>query len=89
MPQLNINTHSDPELVSRLSRPFYVDNVVTGAPNEGAAFTLYSDSNALMKKGGFNLRKFITNCPALQDRINASEGKSDKIGGSDTYAKAA
>ena len=42
-----------------------------------------------MKEGGFNLCKFITNCPALQDRINASEGKSDKIGESDTYAKAA
>ena len=41
------NSHSDPELVSRLSRSFYVDDVVTGAPNEEAAFTLYSDSKAL------------------------------------------
>ena len=72
-----------------MSRSFYVDDVVTGAPNEEAAFTLYSDSKALMRKGGFNLCKFITNCSALQDRINASEGKSDKIGESDTYAKAA
>ena len=40
---LNINTHSDSELVSRLSRSFYVDDVITGAPNEEAAFTLYSD----------------------------------------------
>ena len=68
---------------------FYVDDVTTGAPNEEAAFRLYSDSKALMRMGGFNLCKFITNCPALQYRINASEGKSDKIGESDTYAKAA
>lgn len=46
-------------LVHKLLRSFYVDDLVTGAKTEEEAFLLYCDAKDLMKKGGFNLCKFF------------------------------
>ena len=41
---------------------------------EESAFDLYVKSKDMFKSGSFDLRKFVTSSPALQDRINQAEG---------------
>ena len=80
-----------PELVRDLLRSIYIDDIVFGADDEESAFDLYVKSKDILKSGSFNLRKFVTNSPALQDRINQAEGitVTEPIHGplEETYAK--
>ena len=80
-----------PELVKRLSRSIYVDDVVSGAANEEDAYLLYTESKELLRCGGFNLRKLVTNSSRLQERIDKSELRvsSDSVSPNtdETYAK--
>ena len=62
---------SHPELIKKLIESFYVDDVVTGAPTEEEAFQLYTYSKSILKDGAFNLRKFRTNSPSLQMKIDS------------------
>jgi hypothetical protein len=55
-------------------RSVYVDNVVFGADNDETAYQLFIDSKELLKKGGFNLRKFVNNNPDLKQKIDFVEG---------------
>lgn len=86
---------SNENVVQKLLRSTYVDDVITGADSEEAAFDLYAQAKNLFRQGGFNLRKFLTNSPELQQRINQVEGTmqtepdNPKLSYSDeTYAKA-
>ena len=54
-----------PELVSLFMRSIYVDDVSYGADDEDTAFELYMKSKEILAKGGFNLRKFVTNSTKL------------------------
>ena len=65
------DTH--PELVKKLIESFYVDDVVTGASTEEEAFQLYTESKSILKDGAFNLRKFRTNSPSLQQKIDSTD----------------
>ena len=65
-----------PNTVKILSRSTYVDDIVSGAGNEEDAYQLYKESKDLLKQGGFNLRKFVTNSCQLQEKIDGSETKS-------------
>ena len=56
-----------PELVRDLLRSIYVDDIVFGADDEESAFNLYTRSKNILSSGSFNLRKFVTNSPTLQD----------------------
>lgn len=47
--------------------------MVTGASDEQGAFTLYETSKAILKEGGFNLRKFCSNSSLLQMLIDKQE----------------
>ena len=58
-------TSTHPELVKRISESIYVDDVVSGAETKEEAFTMYRESKAMLRKGGFNLRKFNTNSSEL------------------------
>ena len=49
----------------------YVDDVISGAQDELQAEQLYLKSKEILKDGGFNLRKFVTNSDVLQQRIDA------------------
>lgn len=50
---------------SILKEDFYVDDVLTGADTIEEAIIIRDDLIALLKKGGFNLRKWSSNCPLL------------------------
>ena len=64
---------SHPELVRQLLQSIYVDDVVFGADSEENAFSLYKESKDVLRSGGFNLRKFVTNSPSLQEKIDQME----------------
>ena len=69
---------SHPRLVKELLQSIYVDDVAFGAVDEESAYELYSDSKEMLKSGSFNLRKFATNSPTLQEKINKAEGLSSE-----------
>jgi len=58
-----------PDLVSTLTRSIYVDDVTCGADGEEDAYKLYVLSKKVFADGGFNLRKFVTNSPMLNQKI--------------------
>lgn len=60
-------------LVQNLLRSTYVDDIVTGASSEDLAYGLYVQATDVLLRGGFNLRKFVTNSPQLQQKINQAE----------------
>ena len=62
------NSHST--LVEQLIDSTYVDNVVTSIDD---AYQFYRNAKAILKEGGFNLRKFKTNGKDLQERVNEME----------------
>ena len=70
---------SNPDIISKLLRSIYVDDVVTGTAVESEALTLYTKAKELLREGGFNLRKFATNSSKLQREVDSKEaiGSSD------------
>lgn len=71
---LNQQATSYPELVERLTKSTFVDDIVCGAQSEQQAYQLYLDSKEVLRRGGFNLRKFVSNSGLLQARINGQGG---------------
>ena len=62
-----------PELVSKLLRSTYVDDIVTGADSDEAAYRLYKESKEILQEAGFNLRKFSSNSAQLHHRVQKEE----------------
>ena len=58
---LELYYDSYPELIERLVHSTYVDDIITGASSEDEAFDLYTQVKEILCRGGFNLRKFLTN----------------------------
>ncbi|KMQ91804.1 hypothetical protein RF55_8288 [Lasius niger] len=54
-----------PEAAVLLRENFYVDDVLFGAENQETARRLREQLSALLAAGGFHLRKWASNCPAL------------------------
>ena len=52
---------TQPDLIAKLMKSFYVDDIVAKACDEDQAYALYETSRKVMMEGGFNLRKFCTN----------------------------
>ena len=67
----NLNTNKT--VIDRLLHSTYVDDIVSGANTKEEAFNLYAVAKAIFLKGGFNLRKFLTNSKNLQRQINQQE----------------
>ena len=65
-----------PDLVSQFLQSLYVDDLVSGADTEREAYELFRRSKEMFSSGSFNLRKFTTNSPQLQDTIDKTEGNS-------------
>ena len=61
------------DLVTKLVKSFYVDDVVTGIRDEDQAYTLYETSKEVLRRSGSNLRKFYTNSTLLQMKIDRNE----------------
>ena len=80
-----------PELVNLKLRSIYVDDIVMGSDDIDTAKKLYRESKSIFHEGGFNLRKFSTNEPELQQFFDAADQStltSDSTESSEeTYAK--
>ena len=85
----------DPEFVRGMLSSLYVNDLVGGKNDSDAAFELYLKAKVRFLEGGFNLRKWLSNSPALMKLIEANEqspkndtNKSDLFYEEDkTYAK--
>ena len=67
------HSSSDSAILAKLLNGFYVDDLITGASDEAEAYHLYQTSKEIMKAGGFNLRKFVSNSPSLLSKISDTE----------------
>jgi len=65
------------QVVQFLLDSLYVDDLPGGATNPKQGFEFYQLAKELMAKGGFNLRKWRTNCQSLQTQINEVERNED------------
>ena len=72
------SAESFPYSVHKLQRSMYVDDM-GGAATEEEAYQLYVESKDMLSKGGFNLRKFLTNSFPLQEKINARESCTSSL----------
>ena len=85
----------DPEFVRSMRRSLYVDDLDGGKNDLDAAFEFYLKAKVRFLEGSFNLRKWLSNSPALMKLIEANEqlpkddiNKSDLLYEDDeTYAK--
>ena len=59
----------DPEFVQKMLESFYVDDLVSGESTEQGAYELYDKAKSRMSKGGFRLRKWLTNNKGLREKI--------------------
>ena len=76
-----------PEVVQKISRSIYVDDIVYGADHEDSAYELYADSKCILKEAGFNLRKFVTNSVVLSEKIGENERILNTTAGDDISSK--
>ena len=64
---------ADPEFVEKFLCLIYVDDLSSRASEVDTAYELYVNSKLRLAEGGFNLRKFVSNCPELTKRIQCNE----------------
>ena len=76
------------ETVDKIRSLIYVDDVIAGFQDVAKAFQFFKDSRHIFSKGGFNLRKFMSNNKELQDLIESelTDMKTDDTTG-ESYAK--
>ena len=67
----------DPQFVKLLHDSLYVDDIVTGGPNEEAVYELYLKIKIRLAEGGFNARKFASSSPALMEEIKKKENREE------------
>ena len=66
----------DQQFVDKFERSIYVDDLTFSAKDEEDMFQLYKKAKDWLAEGAFNLRKFHTNSPKLQQWIDTEEVKS-------------
>lgn len=59
-----------------LTQGFYVDDVLWSCQSKEEACTLQDDLTLLLKSGGFDLRKWASNCPDLLERMQSDQVSS-------------
>ena len=66
----------NPEVCTKVVNSLYADDMNTGGYTIEEVINLYESSKEIMKKGGFNLRKWISNSQEVTSYINGRESKS-------------
>ena len=80
-----------PDVVKKISRSTYIDNIASGADTEDLAYQLHADFKMIFGEGSFNLRKFVTNSSALDENEHlirsppTDQGPGDGVG--ESYTK--
>ena len=63
------------DVILQFLSDLYMDNSITGEQTEEEAFDFYLVCKGLMKEGGFNIRKWLSNSKSLQEKIAEYESK--------------
>lgn len=66
---MNYYSATDPEFVNEVLRSLYVDDYVSGASSEQAAYELCEKVKSRLAEGGFNMRKWMSNSQQLMDML--------------------
>lgn len=76
MQQLALDEKDNFPLASQATlKHFYVDDLLSGASSQQEALELVCQLKGMMKKGGFNLRKWHSNVPSIfNEPLNEEEG---------------
>jgi len=69
----------EPDLISLFMRSIYFDDVSPGADDDDSAFQFYTRSKDILAKGGFNLRKFVSNSMSLSHRVELMEQENEGV----------
>lgn len=56
-----------------------MDDFVGGDDSDNFVFEMYKNLKLSFKGGGFNMRKWVSNSEALQERIEQSESQSSQV----------
>ncbi len=56
-----------------------MDDFVGGDESDNSVFEMSENLKSSFKSGGFNMRKWISNSEALQERIEQSESQSSQV----------
>ena len=62
-------------MVEKLLQSLYVDDLNSGADNTQEALHLYARTKEIMRQGGFNMRKWKTNCPEVAQVVKEAESQ--------------
>ena len=73
---LELHSETYGELVSKVLRSIYVDDIVTGSHSENEAYQLHTGARMLLKSGAFNLRRFLSNSRRLQIKIDEEDSSN-------------
>ena len=71
------HSKEDPAFVENFLRSIYVDDIVSGADDTEEAYQSYTRTKHILRDGGFNLRKLISNQAILRDRTNQGNREED------------
>ena len=75
-------------LIHKLLRSTYVDDIIAGGRAENEVLNLYTRAKEIFREGGFNLRKFLTNARRVQEQINLQEADGPPQQDEPTYSEA-
>ena len=75
-------------LIRKLLRSTYVDDIIAGGRAEDEVLNLYTRAKEIFREGGFNLRKFLTNAKRVQEQINLQEADGPPQQDEPTYSEA-
>lgn len=67
------------EFAEKVLKGLYVDDFVGGDDSDNFVFEMYKNLKLSFKGGGFNMRKWVSNSEALQERIEQSESQSSQV----------
>lgn len=67
-----------PQFVNQFLHSIYVDDVVYGSSDDNRTYDLYRWSKTKLAEGGFHLKKFVTNSPALRRLIEEDDNADRK-----------
>ena len=70
---LSLYKQSEPDMQRFSKKSLNVDDLLSGAGDDGKALEIYHKSKRIMADGGFSLRKWNSNSPNVMSEISRSE----------------
>ena len=67
---------AQPEMIAKILRSLYVDDLNSGGDTTEEAFELFKTAKSMLSKGGFLLHKFHSNDDELQQRVGMESQRS-------------